>query len=764
MAVKQNAWEKAHVRTASIKDRNSLFYLQFLAQQVMHIFIFNVGLAHYEARPFPALQPRFLIPFQDTELMMECFIFVLVAFSLMQLYYDTAMLTTAVLTGCDFYPLHNAPYFATSLRDFWSHRWNLPIKSCLHHFVFAPVLRSLQCLKKRDSNQRNHRINAVIATMAVFIFSGIMHEFNVVNALLGVWPHGSNMRFFLLNGLLCVGQEMVQAWTGFGRTWGRGANIPVTASLLLSMSPFFIAPYTKVIQHKFIFRSDGVISFILTKLNLKNSTKHVSLLLALAHLESEGVNLEETGLTARFAASIKEAVDQVSCLDDRLSQMSISANEERESNSKDVSSMLPFSLAAVVEFFLSSKSAPVSSDNAPSIHSSRLQFERCESLSPKETALIPTAGSVLSVAESPSLDTIVASVSNKQLIFRNRSTGEVEHMTVQSPVLSLAVHPVHGNWVAAAAMDGTCVIVDALEKRVIQSFKHHSKYVSRVAFSKSGAFMVTAGYDWAVTVYALDEGSNFVQIHSMTFLGAIESLVFLPARLGTRLGMDSQEPADETFVVGCRNDSALHFVSFNPANGTASTEPTHHSRHSMNLNGDDWVSFTPMDMCVTVQEGVGLLAVYTDMPSGRVCFYTVNQIPRVDAISPFLVEFVGDCFGVVADAFSRPKCVFVWKDTFDSTKGTNSPKRALLLAATSDDNKVVLFDVGTVFSTQAGSASFKLGGASDFHAPLARKVGECLGHEGLVRALCVSLVDTGGVSGTILYTGSFDKSLRVWNV
>ncbi|KAJ3397399.1 hypothetical protein CcCBS67573_g09287 [Chytriomyces confervae] len=497
--------------------------------------------------------------------------------------------------------------------------------------------------------------------------------------------------------------------------------------------------------------------------HLIRSTKHVSLLLALAHLANEGVNLEETGLTARFAASIKEAVDQVSCLDDRLSQMSISPKEEPESNSKDFTSMLPFSLAAVVEFFLSSKSAPVLSDNVPSIHSSRLQFERCESLSPKETALIPSAGSVLSVAESPSLDTIVASLSNKQLIFRNRSTGEVEYMAVQSPVLSLAVHPVHGNWVAAAAMDGTCVIVDALEKRVVQSFKHHSKYVSRVAFSSSGTFMVTAGYDWAVMVYALDE-TNFVQIHSMTFLGAIESLVFLPARLGTGLGMDNRDPANETFVVGCRNDSALHFVSFNPANGPVSTEPRQHSRHSMNRNGDDWVSFTPMDMCVTVQEGVGLLAVYTDMPSGRVCFYTVHRREQDGAKSPFLVEFVGDCFGVVADAFSRPKCAFLWKDTFDSTKNTDSPKRALLLAATSDDNKVVLFDVGSVFSTQAGSTSFKLGGASDFHAPLARKVGECLGHEGLVRALCVSLVDRDGVSGSVLYTGSFDKSLRVWDV
>ncbi|KAJ3222850.1 hypothetical protein HDU81_009560 [Chytriomyces hyalinus] len=493
--------------------------------------------------------------------------------------------------------------------------------------------------------------------------------------------------------------------------------------------------------------------------HLIRSTKHVSLLLALAHLESEGVNLEETGLAARFAASIKEALDQVSCLDDRLSQMSIS-KEERETNSKSISSMLPFSLAAVVEFFLTSKSAPVSSESAPSIDSTRLQFERCESLSPKETALIPTTGSVLSVAESAS-GNIISSLSNKQLVFRNTSTGEVEYMAVQSPTLSLAVHPVHGHWVAAAAMDGTCTIVDAVEKRVLQSFKDHSKYVSRVAFSNSGAFMVTAGYDWAVNVYALDEASNFVQIHSMTFLGAIESLIFLPATMGTRT---SEEPADETFVVGCRNDSALHFVSFNPAKGTASTGPMHHSRHSMNRNGDDWVSFTPMDMCVTVQEGVGLLAVYSDMPSGRVCFYTVNRTEKIVAKSPFLVEFVGDCFGVVADAFSRPKCAFLWKDAFDSTKDSYSPKRALLLAATSDDNKVVLFDVGSVFSTQAGSTSFKLGGASDFHAPLARKVGECLGHEGLVRALCVSLVDRGGVSGNVLYTGSFDKSLRVWDV
>ncbi|KAI8839964.1 hypothetical protein BJ741DRAFT_597527 [Chytriomyces cf. hyalinus JEL632] len=275
MAAKQNAWEKARVRTASIEDRNSLFYIQFLAQQVVHIFVFNVGLAYYEARPFPALQPRFLIPFQDTELMMECLIFVLVAMSLMQLYYDTAMLATAVLTGCKFYPLHNAPYFATSFRDFWSHRWNLPIKSCLHQFVFAPVLRYSKSLKG-ELKLRTHRISAVIATMAVFTFSGLMHEFNAVTALLGVWPRGDNMRFFLLNGLLCVGQEMFQTWTGYGRKWGRSGmwrclGWMLTASVLLSMSPFFIAPYTKVIQYKFVFRSDAAISFILTKLNLKNS-------------------------------------------------------------------------------------------------------------------------------------------------------------------------------------------------------------------------------------------------------------------------------------------------------------------------------------------------------------------------------------------------------------------------------------------------------------------------------------------------------------
>ncbi|KAI8841474.1 hypothetical protein BJ741DRAFT_594310 [Chytriomyces cf. hyalinus JEL632] len=89
--------------------------------------------------------------------------------------------------------------------------------------VFAPVLRYSNSLKS-DSKLRTHRINAVIATLAVFTFSGLMHEFNAVNALLGVWPHGDNMHFFPMNGLLCVRQGVFQGWTGYGRKWGRSAK------------------------------------------------------------------------------------------------------------------------------------------------------------------------------------------------------------------------------------------------------------------------------------------------------------------------------------------------------------------------------------------------------------------------------------------------------------------------------------------------------------------------------------------------------------
>ncbi|KAI9351421.1 WD40-repeat-containing domain protein [Obelidium mucronatum] len=294
-----------------------------------------------------------------------------------------------------------------------------------------------------------------------------------------------------------------------------------------------------------------------------------------------------------------------------------------------------------------------------------------------------------------------------------------------------------------------------------QEFRAHTKYASKVAFSASGNWLLSAGYDWKLVCYWRDSHTGDYSIaHSLTFLGAVESLVCLP---GT-----------ESFVVGSRNDSNLHVIDM-PRDNAPSKEPTR-QRCSMNKNGDDWISFTPMDMSVVANDSTPsvsgsvtswTLAVYTDLPSGKICLYNLAlpqltefktttppttaeaaaaaeplaslSISSTSVSSPFVLSWIGDCFGVVADSFSRPRCLLL------------PLGKHLILAATSDDSKIMLYDAISVLMNEEG---------------VAKKLGEISGHEGIIRALCFEQepqVD-GGKSAVSLYSGSFDSTIRKWRI
>ncbi|KAJ3031167.1 UNVERIFIED_CONTAM: hypothetical protein HDU68_006038 [Siphonaria sp. JEL0065] len=339
-----------------------------------------------------------------------------------------------------------------------------------------------------------------------------------------------------------------------------------------------------------------------------------------------------------------------------------------------------------------------------------------------------------------------------------------------SPCLALAVSD---QTIAAAKMDGSVALFNAHSLQQQSLFKEHSKYASKIAFSPSKQWLVSAGYDWKLVCYKFNEELQmYSPAHSLAFLGAIESLVFLP-------GCD-------TVCVGSRNDPNLHFITLDQS----TTDEPVRQRRSMNKNGDDWVSFTPMDMAIVAnhsEEGSldsitsWTLAVYSDLPSGKICLYNIaspndrlsdaspsstaasaaepNTIPLptpVNSTTPstivspsFTLSWIGDCFGVVADAFSRPRCVFM------------SIGKRLVLAATSDDSKVILYDALSVLTNEEG---------------VAKKVGEVVGHAGIIRALCVEEgtgVDEGGEGGgdedsnmnsAYLWTGSFDSTIRKWQI
>jgi len=81
----------------------------------------------------------------------------------------------------DFWSLVN-PAAATSLRDFWGRRWNRIMSGMLRDLLFTPLAR---------------HVGVVAATAAVFVYSGVLHEFVSVLARGG---YGRPTLYFLIQG------------------------------------------------------------------------------------------------------------------------------------------------------------------------------------------------------------------------------------------------------------------------------------------------------------------------------------------------------------------------------------------------------------------------------------------------------------------------------------------------------------------------------------------------------------------------------------
>ncbi|KAI8578434.1 hypothetical protein K450DRAFT_246774 [Umbelopsis ramanniana AG] len=110
---------------------------------------------------------------------------------------------TDVVTGLaqaimnkDLMELMDNPYFAYSLKDFWSRRWNRIMANMFHRSVFAPT--------KQDQTVEQRRWKNSLSAMTTFAASGVFHEI-LVSSLFRE-THGEHMAFFLLQGLATVAE------------------------------------------------------------------------------------------------------------------------------------------------------------------------------------------------------------------------------------------------------------------------------------------------------------------------------------------------------------------------------------------------------------------------------------------------------------------------------------------------------------------------------------------------------------------------------
>jgi hypothetical protein len=138
------------------------------------------------------------------------------------------------------FPVDNAwdnPPAATSLRDFWGRRWNRIMSGMMRDLLFLPLAR---------------RIGVIAAGAAVFVYSGVLHEF--VSVLAG-GGYGGPTLYFLIQGagFLFEGTRFARRFLVgsalIGRCW---TALVVLAPLPLVVPPAFlyevIVPFLREMQ------------------------------------------------------------------------------------------------------------------------------------------------------------------------------------------------------------------------------------------------------------------------------------------------------------------------------------------------------------------------------------------------------------------------------------------------------------------------------------------------------------------------------------
>ncbi|KAI9095138.1 WD40-repeat-containing domain protein [Phlyctochytrium arcticum] len=304
------------------------------------------------------------------------------------------------------------------------------------------------------------------------------------------------------------------------------------------------------------------------------------------------------------------------------------------------------------------------------------------------------------VGESDRQVTIAATGStDKSVKITDIATGKViaslNHH--EAAVLAIDFYPSDRNYILTGGMDGKLHIADIRTGESVQSWKDHTKYVVRARFSVSGTWLATASYDRSVQIYRQtkkDAGHpEFERVHTLMFDGPVEALCFLSS--------EKTGHPFETIVIGTRDDNHLHCIDLDPTQAFPDT------KINMNSNGDNWVSFTPMDIVPSPDERI--LAVYTDSKAGRIILFETRTNRQIRNL-----------WNTVADGFSQPRCCW------------DSSGRHLF--ATSDDRQIYVYDVVT------GQELAKLDG-----------------HTNVIRAI------TFDTKVKKLVSCSFDRTVRVWD-
>ena len=116
---------------------------------------------------------------------------------MLDFFYTIIIGSISYMISAPFTEMFNNPFFATSLRDFWSNRSNKFIQRNIAILSFKPTVRALNYLLDIKDKKKTPGWVLMIAGMNAFIFSALFHEV---------------LMYFVLDG---IGVEFELTWEQF---------------------------------------------------------------------------------------------------------------------------------------------------------------------------------------------------------------------------------------------------------------------------------------------------------------------------------------------------------------------------------------------------------------------------------------------------------------------------------------------------------------------------------------------------------------------
>lgn len=126
-----------------------------------------------------------------------CLMFLLVDFLV-----ELSSFAAGVLLGLELEPASDEPYLSTSVREFWSRRWNITVGRILREAVYQPVRSVAEPAVGRGWA-------ALPAVVATFVVSGLMHEL-ILWYMIRAPPSWEMTMFFVVQGAGVVAESALE--------------------------------------------------------------------------------------------------------------------------------------------------------------------------------------------------------------------------------------------------------------------------------------------------------------------------------------------------------------------------------------------------------------------------------------------------------------------------------------------------------------------------------------------------------------------------